>query len=334
MGASKLSGELRNPLDRMSEIAKGGSPSSALPPSSSTSTSTASSMRPSLGPRHSPWQSQWISRVPESNKDIFKCVWCKDSFSSLQALTIHMKETKHFGGNIPPSPQMPVRSPLVSPTTISGSSSSIPAATSPSVTPPSHNLSSTPSNHSTSNKPERDILKEQLPMPRKLVRGQDVWLGRGEQQTKDILKCMWCGQSFRTLEIMTKHMQETKHYTKVISQEQLMSWKSPESSGSGQNHVNAVLTCKVCEEAFSTLKDLSEHMVKNNHYKQEGPQGPQQGPPGSTGSPAGGPAQQLSRAGSVSPRGPGMPGAAAAAASNQQQSKEKRKKSLPVRKLL
>ena len=64
----------------------------------------------------------------------------------------------------------------------------------------------------------RDILKEQLPMPRKLVRGQDVWLGRGEQQTRDILKCMWCGESFRSLDLMTKHMQETKHYTKVISQ--------------------------------------------------------------------------------------------------------------------
>ena len=55
-------------------------------------------------------------------------------------------------------------------------------------------------------------------MPRKLVRGQDVWLGRGEQQTRDILKCMWCGESFRSLDLMTKHMQETKHYTKVISQ--------------------------------------------------------------------------------------------------------------------
>ena len=198
----------------------------------------------------------------------------------------------------------------------------------------------------------RDILKEQLPMPRKLVRGQDVWLGRGEQQTRDILKCMWCGESFRSLDIMTKHMQETKHYTKVISQEQLMSWKSPESSSSNQNHVNAVLTCKVCEQAFSTLKDLSEHMVKNNHYKQDdsgGREGPQP-PAASSNNPAdSGPvAAQRSRAGSTSPRGPGsIPGLppavaavaaaaaqAAQAAQTQQQPKEKRKKSLPVRKLL
>ena len=356
-GAGGLGG---NPLERMSEIAKG----SQSPPVSSSQANAnklvaSMSTANAAGSRPSAWQSQWLNRGPESNKDIFKCVWCKEAFSSLQSLTAHMKETKHFGGSIPPSPTMPP-----TPTAIT-SRPPIPSPSPHAMRSPQPHPNSPGSGHSGSGgggsqggggaggRIPRDILKEQLPMPRKLVRGQDVWLGRGEQQTRDILKCMWCGESFRSLDIMTKHMQETKHYTKVISQEQLMSWKSPESSNTAQNHVNAVLTCKVCEEAFSTLKDLSEHMVKNNHYKQEGqqgPQGPQQGRPGSTGSPAGGPAQQLSRAGSVSPRGPGMPGAAglppavaavaaaaaaaAAAASNQQQSKEKRKKSLPVRKLL
>ena len=329
-GGSKLSGEVRNPLDRMSEIAKGGTPSSALSSSSTTSTSS-SSMKPSLGPRHSAWQSQWISRGPESNKDIFKCVWCKDSFSSLQSLTVHMKETKHFGGNIPPSPQMPVRSPLVSPTTAPTSSRSHHMITSPASTPPAPAISS-PSNHSAPKNPERDILKEQLPMPRKLVRGQDVWLGRGEQQTKDILKCMWCGQSFRTLEIMTQHMQETKHYTKVISQEQLVSWKSPDSQVTSQNHVNAVLTCKVCDQAFSSLKELSDHMMKNNHYKDTGRAGPGldspgHGTPGTVGRGSGGTTP-------TGMRGGPSPASVAAAASINNQSKEKRKKSLPVRKLL
>lgn len=56
------------------------------------------------------------------------------------------------------------------------------------------------------------------PMPRKLVRGQDVWLGKGQEQTRQILKCMWCGESFKSLAELTSHMQETQHYTKVISQ--------------------------------------------------------------------------------------------------------------------
>ena len=195
-------GRSTNPLDQMSEFAKAG----------------LSSRASIAGQRHSAWQSQWINRGPENTKDIFKCVWCKDSFSSLQALTIHMKETKHFGGNIPPSPQMPIRSPLVSPTAATPSSRAEGAVHSPSITPPSQTSSSNFASQSPNSKPARDILKEQLPMPRKLVRGQDVWLGRGEQQTKDILKCMWCGQSFRSLADLTTHMSETKHYTKVIPQ--------------------------------------------------------------------------------------------------------------------
>ena len=91
---------------------------------------------------------------------------------------------------------------------------------------------------------------------------QDVWIGRAEQQTRDILKCMGCGASFRSLDLLTKHMQETQHYKKVISHDQISSWKYPEAAASPKNHVNSVLTCKVCDKGFSSLKDLSDHMVK------------------------------------------------------------------------
>lgn len=43
---------------------------------------------------------------------------------------------------------------------------------------------------------------------------------------------MWCGQSFRTLAEMTQHMKITQHYTNIISQEQITSWRQPESSDS------------------------------------------------------------------------------------------------------
>ena len=36
-------------------------------------------------------------------------------------------------------------------------------------------------------------------LPRKLVRGQDVWLGKGQEQTRQILKSMWCRSSFKKL---------------------------------------------------------------------------------------------------------------------------------------
>merc|ERR1711936_1034411 len=118
-------------------------------------------------------------------------------------------------------------------------------------------------------RPERDVLRDQMPIPRKLVRGQDVWIGRADQQTKDILKCMGCGQSFRSLDLLTKHMQEMQHYKKVISHDQISAWKYPESQQTAKNHVNSVLTCKVCDKGFSSLKELSDHMVRANHYTVE-----------------------------------------------------------------
>ena len=43
---------------------------------------------------------------------------------------------------------------------------------------------------------------------------------------------MWCGQSFRSLAELTTHMSETKHYTKVIPQEQLSTWRAQQQQNS------------------------------------------------------------------------------------------------------
>lgn len=109
---------------------------------------------------------------------------------------------------------------------------------------------------------------------------------------------MWCAQSFKSLDEMTRHMRITQHYTNIISQEQIISWRTPEDKVT-QAQVNAVLTCKVCDEAFGSLKELSYHMVKNAHYK-----------------------EHILR--SITEGGHGR----------RRQTRERRKKSLPVRKLL
>ncbi|XP_043242159.1 protein tiptop-like [Amphibalanus amphitrite] len=214
-----------------------------------------------LGQRPNVWQNQWMSRGVEQARDVLKCVWCKISFNTLAELTAHMREARHTTMPTPPT------------------------------IPPSPSTSSVTSEAVSS-------LKETMPLPRKLVRGQDVWLGKGAEQTRQILKCMWCGQSFKSLDEMTQHMQKTQHYTNIISQEQIISWKSPDTKAPSQSHVNAVLTCKVCDQAFASLKELSNHMVKYSHYK-----------------------EHIMR--SISESG-----------GRRRQTREKRKKSLPVRKLL
>ena len=255
----------------------------------------------SVSPRGSPWQSQWISKTSENSRieDVFKCVWCKESYQTLEALTIHMKEAKHHSMPYPMAQTVPLR-----PGGHGGATRvSSPLRPPVSMTSPLSSMSSSPKPA-----PVRDILKEQLPIPRKLVRGQDVWIGRADQQTRDILKCMSCGESFRSLELLTKHMQETQHYKKVMSHDQISSWKYPESQqqASSKNHVNSVLSCKVCDKGFGSLKELSDHMVRNNHYAGAGPAEPRMG-----------------RAAQAAP--PAMSPSAAS---------RDRKKSLPVKKLL
>lgn len=225
--------------------------------------------------RQNPWQSQWISRSGEQTKDVFTCVWCKESFQSLADMTLHMKQSPRCGmagmhAAAPPPP----------------------AASAGHTTPPPPKLTATPPGASGA------TTKDGVPLPRKLVRGQDVWLGKGAEQTRQILKCMWCGQSFKSLADMTTHMRVTQHYTNIISQEQIISWRTPEDKLANQSQVNAVLTCKVCDQAFGSLKELSYHMVKNSHYK-----------------------EHILR--SITEGG-----------GRRRQTRERRKKSLPVRKLL
>lgn len=283
-------------LEKMSELSKLGGEDLFR-----TMATAASTPGNSATNRHSAWQSHWLNKGAEQAKDVLKCVWCKQSFPSLAAMTTHMKEAKHCGVNVPVPP---LQSQNLTPQ--------------PQITSPSNTSTSTSSTNST--KPSQSdlnmLIKETMPLPRKLVRGQDVWLGKGAEQTRQILKCMWCGQSFRSLAEMTSHMQQTQHYTNIISQEQIISWRSSDDSGKGSgggggsgsgnnpppggasSHVSAVLTCKVCDQAFSSLKELSNHMVKNSHYK-----------------------EHIMR--SITESG-----------GRRRQTREKRKKSLPVRKLL
>lgn len=293
-----------DPLEKMSDIVKGGAggmggkekmhsskatpPQSAIPPPKSPVQSAAPNQNsesgggPSSGggggvtkARHNIWQSHWQNKGVASS--VFRCVWCKQSFPTLEALTTHMKDSKHCGVNVPPFGNLPSNNPQAQ--------HHHPAPPPP---PQSHNLrkqgsgSGSGSNHSPSANVKNAFQYRgdpPTPLPRKLVRGQNVWLGKGVEQAMQILKCMRCGESFRSLGEMTKHMQETQHYTNILSQEQSISIKSANANANSDakesqsslsseesRTLSAVLTCKVCDKAFSSLGDLSNHMAKNNHY--------------------------------------------------------------------
>ncbi|XP_059221202.1 protein teashirt [Stomoxys calcitrans] len=218
--------------------------------------------------RHNIWQSHWQNKGVASS--VFRCVWCKQSFPTLEALTTHMKDSKHCGVNVPPFGNLPTANERPPP---------------PSQPPPGANHLRQPHNKGNNSGPSQAAKNAfqyrgdpPTPLPRKLVRGQNVWLGKGVEQAMQILKCMRCGESFRSLNEMTKHMQETQHYTNILSQEQTISMKSTPNSAPGESKegqslsseesrtLSAVLTCKVCDKAFNSLGDLSNHMAKNNHY--------------------------------------------------------------------
>jgi len=79
------------------------------------------------------------------------------------------------------------------PTFLSNSRSSLDSSSKPQLTPKSHhsNIANLVNRNSSNNNSSSSssFLPNNVGLPRKLVRGQDVWLGRGAEQTRQILKC-------------------------------------------------------------------------------------------------------------------------------------------------
>ena len=188
-------------------------------------------------------------RVPQ---DVFRCIWCQEQYHSLASLTEHLKEAKH-SSPIPPTSQLPNSSSNSSFAPFSNKrfehlahpfKNALGTVKKPRLSSKGLNFSAgekTSQSNAPSlpqSQPKANQKGDQL--PRKLVRGQDVWLGKGQEQTRQILKCMWCGSSFKTLAELTQHMQETQHYTKVISQEQITSWRS-QAAAEGKSSVSPIM---------------------------------------------------------------------------------------------
>ncbi|XP_014681056.1 PREDICTED: teashirt homolog 1-like [Priapulus caudatus] len=97
--------------------------------------------------------------------------------------------------------------------------------------------------------------------PHKLVRGQDMWLVNGSEQTQQILKCIRCGESFKSLPDLTIHMMRTQHYTNIVSPGQM------DEPVINEKFIKDTFKCKVCSESFANLAELTEHITCHKHYK-------------------------------------------------------------------
>ena len=101
----------------------------------------------------------------------------------------------------------------------------------------------------------------------KLVRGQDMWLNQESEQTKRILRCIQCGESFKSLPMLTVHMMQTQHYTKIVSSEHGRRAHKCSAYCDRDMDRECIFKCKVCNGAFNDMEGLANHMILSGHHK-------------------------------------------------------------------
>lgn len=122
------------------------------------------------------------------NLTSLRCGSCGARFESLYRLTVHLEETGHT-----PASDVAVL-PAPSP------------AASPSSSDRKLNVAS----------PVGGLATPPTSAPQRLVRGQDVWLAHGVEQTDRILRCIQCNAPARSLAELTLHMVHTRHYINIV----------------------------------------------------------------------------------------------------------------------
>lgn len=109
----------------------------------------------------------------------------------------------------------------------------------------------------------------------KLVRGQDVWLHNGSEQTRQILRCMECHRSFRSLPELTVHMIQTEHYMNLIQPDltptprRISAMTEGPGSSSGSESSPDPFSCRFCSKVFEDADALGLHIVASGHYRRE-----------------------------------------------------------------
>ncbi|XP_070198370.1 uncharacterized protein [Littorina saxatilis] len=103
----------------------------------------------------------------------------------------------------------------------------------------------------------------------KLVRGQDMWLNQESEQTRRILRCMQCGESFKSLPMLTVHMMQTQHYSKIVSAEHGRRSHKCSAYCDRELDKECIFKCKVCQETYTDMEGLANHMIVSGHHKKQ-----------------------------------------------------------------
>ncbi|XP_029467742.1 teashirt homolog 2 isoform X2 [Rhinatrema bivittatum] len=142
----------------------------------------------------------------EDAQKVLKCMFCGDSFDSLQDLSVHMIKTKHYQ-------KVPLKEP-------------VPTISSKMVTPPRKRAFDVnrPCSPDSTTGSSADMCLSQKAANMQLSSNNRYGYQNGASYTwqfeackSQILKCMECGSSHDTLQQLTTHMMVTGHFLKVTS---------------------------------------------------------------------------------------------------------------------
>lgn len=142
----------------------------------------------------------------EDAQKVLKCMFCGDSFDSLQDLSVHMIKTKHYQ-------KVPLKEP-------------VPTISSKMVTPAKKRVfdvnrpcspDSTTGSFSDTFSPQKNGNLQLSSNNRYGYQNGASYTWQFEACKSQILKCMECGSSHDTLQQLTTHMMVTGHFLKVTS---------------------------------------------------------------------------------------------------------------------
>nr|XP_045012197.1 teashirt homolog 2 [Jaculus jaculus]XP_045012198.1 teashirt homolog 2 [Jaculus jaculus]XP_045012199.1 teashirt homolog 2 [Jaculus jaculus]XP_045012200.1 teashirt homolog 2 [Jaculus jaculus]XP_045012201.1 teashirt homolog 2 [Jaculus jaculus] len=142
----------------------------------------------------------------EDAQKVLKCMFCGDSFDSLQDLSVHMIKTKHYQ-------KVPLKEP-------------VPAISSKMVTPAKKRVfdvnrpcspDSTTGSFADSFSSQKNANPQLSSNNRYGYQNGASYTWQFEACKSQILKCMECGSSHDTLQQLTTHMMVTGHFLKVTS---------------------------------------------------------------------------------------------------------------------